>query len=50
MRNGCRILVESLKIPLGRCMSRGKDYVKMFRREVEDEGLDCINLTLDKDQ
>jgi hypothetical protein len=51
-RNAYRVLVGKPegKIPLGRARCRWVDNIKMDLREIEWDGMDCINLAQDREQ
>jgi hypothetical protein len=51
-RNACRILVGKLKgkRPPGRPRRRREDIIKMDLRETGWGGMNCIDLTQDRDQ
>jgi hypothetical protein len=52
MRNAYEIVVGKLigKRPLGRPRRRWGDNIRMYLREVEQEGVDWIHLSQDRDQ
>jgi hypothetical protein len=51
-RTACKILVGKLKgkRPLGRPRRRWVNDIKMDLREIEWDGMDCIDLAEDRDQ